>query len=229
MSRALASGDTAEFGRMVSASLRLVLWTTIFFALVGIVVRTETVEALYGGGFSPAAIAETAGTLLVFLIGLPAHALNVILARGFYSAKDTRTPVLVALLSVVASVVVSLLAYGPLGIPGLALGIALGGWIEAAILTTILWRRTHAFEIRPVLEAAAWSLGGGVIAAALAFATLTAVDPLRLADTPRIAALFELVLATVAAGAGYLLYSRLVRLPELPRALGLLRSALHRG
>jgi putative peptidoglycan lipid II flippase len=229
MSRALATGDAADFGRMVTAALRLVLWTTIFFALVGIVVRNQTVETLYGGGFSPAAITLTADTLLVFLIGLPAHTLNVILARGFYSAKDTSTPVLVALLSVAVNVTVSILAIGPLGVPGLALGIALGGWVEAAILTAILWRRTHAFAVRLIGEAAALSLGGGLIAAGLAFVTLVAVEPVRLADTPRISALAELVLASLTAGAGYLLYSRLVRLPELPRALGLLRSALHRG
>ena len=33
--------------------------------------------------------------------GLPAHTLNVVLTRAFYSAKDTRTPVSIAICSVV--------------------------------------------------------------------------------------------------------------------------------
>jgi putative peptidoglycan lipid II flippase len=229
MSRALAMDDLGEFGRLLVGALRLLLWITIFVALVGMVLRVPTVELLYGGGFGPTAIQLTADTLLVFLIGLPAHSLNVILARGFYSAKDTLTPVLIALLSVVVNVVVSLLTVNRFGLSGLALGIALGGWTETVVLTAILWRRTRAFDVRPIVEAGLAYLAGAAVAALLAAGMLAVTNGIWSTGTPRLAALFQLVLASAVAGAGYLLYSRLVRLPELPRAIGLFRSALHRG
>jgi hypothetical protein len=49
-------------------------------------------------------------------------------------------------------------------------------------------------------------------------------------DTGRALTLgLELLLASAAAVAVYLAYSRLLRLPELPRTIGLLRSALRPG
>ena len=98
MSRALAIGDEAEFGTMVVRALRLLLWIMAFVAAVGIVARDEVVDLLFGWGFDEEALAATAAALGIFLIGLPAHAMNVILARAFYSGKDTITPVTVAIL-----------------------------------------------------------------------------------------------------------------------------------
>ena len=93
----------------------------------------------------------TAAALGVFLIGLPAHAMNIILARAFYSGKDTATPVTVAIVSVGVNVTISILAVDALGIQGLALGIALGAWFEATTLTVLL-RRKHTSSSTPPLE-----------------------------------------------------------------------------
>jgi uncharacterized membrane-anchored protein len=62
--------------------------------------------------------------------------------------------------------------------------------------------------------------------AALVAAGVLALDVIP-EDAPRVAGLIvELVAASAAGLAVYLLYSRVMRLPELPRTMGLLRSAL---
>ncbi|MFV2063805.1 MAG: murein biosynthesis integral membrane protein MurJ [Chloroflexota bacterium] len=225
MSRALARGRETEFGSVVVSSLRLLLWATVFVAAVGIVARDEVVELLFGWGFDQAALAATAATLGVFLLGLPAHALNVILARAFYSGKDTVTPVTVAIISVGLNVVISLATVERLGLQGLALGIAVGAWFEAITLTVLLRRRHATISVGPIVRGGVISLVGALIAALVAAGVLT-LDGVPFDRTGSFALLLQLGVASLAAAAVYLLYSRLVRLPELPRTIGLLRSAL---
>ena len=116
LSRALADGRADDFGRIVGRSLRLLLWATLYITAVGIVVRDPVIEALFGWGFDEPALAETATTLGVFLLGLPAHALNIMLSRAFYSGRDTATPVAVAVASVGVNVVISLLTVERFGL-----------------------------------------------------------------------------------------------------------------
>jgi putative peptidoglycan lipid II flippase len=228
MSRALARGDDAEFGQTVVSSLRLLLWAMLFVTVVGIVSRDQIVELLFGWGFDEGALAATAACFGVFLLGLPAHALNVILARAFYSGRDTITPVSIAVASVVINVVVSIASVERLGLQGLALGIAVGAWFEAVALTMLLRRRHAAVVVRPVLIGGVVSLVGA-LAAGFAAALLLTVTPVPAGLTPALGLVLGLTMASAAAVIVYLAYSRVVRLPELPRTVGLLRSALRPG
>ena len=206
------------------ALMGLLLWLMAFVAGVGIVARDQVVDLLFGWGFDDAALAVTAAALGVFLLGLPAHAMNVILARAFYSGKDTVTPVTVAIASVGVNVAVSVATVGTLGVRGLALGIAVGAWFEAATLLLLLRRRHAGIVGRPIVSGAAWSLVGAVMSALVA-AGLLALDvaPAGLARIPSL--LLELSLAAGAGLVTYVLYSRVVRLPELDRALDIARAA----
>jgi putative peptidoglycan lipid II flippase len=225
MSRLLADGRETEFTAMVLRAMRLLLWVMMFVAAVGIVTRDEVVDLLFGWGFDEAALAATAAALGVFLIGLPAHSLNVILARAFYSGKDTITPVTVAIISVGLNVTISIATVGELGIRGLALGIALGAWFEAVTLSLLLRRRHPGIDLRDALVGGALSLLGAVPSAIVAAGVL-ALDVVP-ADWPRVVTLLiELTAATLAGLAVYVLYARLVRLPELSRTLELVRSAI---
>ena len=197
-------------------------------AAVGVVARDQVVELLFGWGFDASALAATATTLGVFLLGLPAHALNVILARAFYSGKDTVTPVSVAIASVGINVVVSLLTVERLGLAGLALGIAVGAWFEATTLTLLLARRHTSIAVAPIVQGGLVSLVGA-LAAALAAAVVLDLTPAFDGSAVVVGLALALIVAAAAALLVYVAYSRIVRLPELPRTVGLLRSALRPG
>ena len=225
MSRALANRDEVEFGSMVAQAMRLLLWIMAVVAGIGVVARAEVVDLLFGWGFDQEALDATARALGVFLVGLPAHAMNIILARAFYSGKDTVTPVTVAIVSVGVNVTISILAVGSLGIAGLALGIALGAWFEATTLTLLLRRRHPTMDVRAVVRGGAISIAGAM-AAALVAAGVLALDLVPAGIGRAVGLSIELGLASAAGLAVYVLYSRLVRLPELSRSIDLLRSAL---
>ncbi len=228
LSRAIALGDMPDFRRLVDRSMRLLLWVTIYLAVVGIVLRTPTATLLFGNA-AAGVVTLTASTYGWFLLGLPAHTLNVVLTRAFYSAQDTRTPVTVAICSVGVNVVVSVALVGSMGLAGLALGIALGGWFETVVLSLILWRRTHAVPLGSISAASVGYLIGALIAAGVAFVVLGWVGGWLGPSTGRLDALIELVIVGPISLAAYLLYSRLMRIPELSQSIRLVRSAIHRG
>ena len=83
-----------------------------------------------------------------FAIGLTAHALIAVLARGFYARQDTVTPVLAAVAAVAINCSLAVVLVGPYGLQGIALAIAVAAWIEAFALLAILHHRLPHFELR---------------------------------------------------------------------------------
>ena len=230
MSKALAAGSVAEFGRVVVQALRLVLFVMLFVTVVGLVLRRQTVSLLFDyGNFDAQALALTSDTLAFFLLGTAAHSLNVILARAFYSGQDTRTPVFVAVASVAVNVVISVSTVGFLGLSGLALGIALGGWLEATVLAFLLWRRSASLDMGSLITALGVFAVGALLAGGVAFGTVRLTELGLGTDPGKPGLLLQVALATTAAAVTYLLYGRAVRAPELDRSLGLIRSAVRRG
>ena len=230
MSRAVAVGEKASFAAMVDRSLRLLAYVMLFLTALMIVARDQIVRLLFEyGRFGTEASNVAADTLMVFSIGLAAHAMIAVLARAFYATHDTRTPVLAAFVSVGVNVTVSVLTVGTLGLAGLALGIALGAWVEVLIL---LWRLAGVIPGVGIGREARWWLvfgGGAALAGAGAWLSLRLLRELLGPDPGKVALAVELVIATAASAAVYVAYSRLLRLGEPAAVLSLARRAVRGG
>jgi putative peptidoglycan lipid II flippase len=95
-----------------------------------------------------AADVEMAGlSLMAYAIGLPAFMLIKVLAPGFYTRKDPRTPVRIAIVALVTNMVLNLVFVIPmvwLGIPGphagLALATSVAAYVNAGLLFRVLYR-----------------------------------------------------------------------------------------
>jgi putative peptidoglycan lipid II flippase len=142
-------------------------------AVFAAVAREPIVTVLFGSGRMEAAdLGLIALTLLGLLVGLTAHAMIAVLARAFYARQDTRTPVAAAILAVVVNSTLAGVFAAPLGLPGLALAIAIAAWLETAVLFVLLRRSLPELAIRPIVVLAAQSLvvtiGGSAAAAGVA-------------------------------------------------------------
>jgi putative peptidoglycan lipid II flippase len=229
MSRSLATGAVRDYGRMVVRSLRLLLYVMLFLTAVGMVLRRQAVTLLFNyGRFDERAIDLTANTLLFFLIGLAAHSLIAVLARAFYAGKDTRTPVIAAVISVAVNVAVSLATFGTLGLSGLALGIAVGAWVETTLLTVLLRQRMPGIALESVGRALAEFAMGALLAALAAVGVVRLTEGALGSDPGKVAILAQSAAAFGAAVAVYLVYSVLLRIPELPSSMRLVRQVLLR-
>ncbi len=229
LSRAVASGSTKEFGRLVLGSMRLIAWIMFFITAIGIVLRRQGVTLLFDYGLDEQAIALTADTLSFMLLGLTGHSLVIILSRAFYSGKDTRTPVFTAFLDLTVAISVGVATVGSMGLSGIALGISAGAWIEAMVLGFLLWRRMPGAGLERVVLAIFQFAVGAVLAGLVTLVAVRLTDPLIGAEPGKIALLGQIALATALGGLAYALYTKLMGIPELAQMISLVRSSLRRG
>jgi putative peptidoglycan lipid II flippase len=181
LSREAASGDRIEFVALLSRSLRLLAVVMIPVGVVAAVLRLETVAILFGE-LDPATIQLSADTFLAFLPGLPAHALIAVLARAFYARQDTLTPVAVAVGAVVLNTTLAVALVGPLGLPGVALAIAIAAWLEAIVLTVLLRRREGPIGLASIVDVGARVLVASAIAGAIAIFVHLLIGPILAPD-----------------------------------------------
>lgn len=87
------------------------------------------------------------GTLAAYSIGLLAAASVKLFASGFHAMLDTRSPVRYAVVAVAVGTGLGAILMWPLYAPGLALGSALGSWVNLSLL----WRGLST-RLGPVLE-----------------------------------------------------------------------------
>ena len=101
--------------------------------------------------------------------------------------------------------------------------------LSAIVLALLLWRRSASIDMRSLVTALGIFSVGALLAGAVAFGTVRLTELGLGTDPGKAGLVLQVGLATLAAAAVYLLYSRVVRVPELPRTLGLIRSAFRRG
>ncbi len=130
----------------------------IFFIIVPamaglIALRVPIIHLVYEHGqFGPAATAGTATALLYYAVGLPAFAGVRIMSAGFYSMKDTRTPVWIAAAAVAANVGLSLGLMRFLQHGGLALATSLAALLNFSLLVAGLNQRLAGIAWGEVLR-----------------------------------------------------------------------------
>jgi peptidoglycan biosynthesis protein MviN/MurJ (putative lipid II flippase) len=132
-------------------------------------------------------------------------------------------------LAVVVNVAVSVTTFGSLGLSGLALGIAIGAWVEAVLLTVLLRERTAGVRLESLGRALAEFSVGALLAALAALSVVRVSEGLAGPDPGKVAILLQSAAAFAAASAVYLAYSRLLRVPELSSSIGILRQMMRRG
>jgi putative peptidoglycan lipid II flippase len=162
---AMANQNRAiEFGLLFSLPSMIALW----------ILAEPIVRVLFEHGkFGPDDTVRTAGALAAFAVGLPAFMLVKALTPGFFAREDTRTPLYIAIVSIVANVAMN--AVFVLGTPlaqvGIALASSLSGWLNAMLLAIVLLRRGH-WKPDPRLMSRTWRataatlvMGGALIGA----------------------------------------------------------------
>ncbi len=142
-----ARDDAAGLRATISSGLRLMLMLNVP-ATVGLIVLARPIVSVIfeRGAFTAADTAATAGALAFYAPGLLGYSTVKIASPTFYALRDSRTPVLVSVLSVVCNVVLNLTLVRVLGYRGLALGTALSALLNAVVLLWLLRRRIGGFE-----------------------------------------------------------------------------------
>ncbi|QYE35906.1 murein biosynthesis integral membrane protein MurJ [Polymorphobacter sp. PAMC 29334] len=175
LSRQLAGGLEAQAMHTQNRAIELVLLLTLPSAAALVVSAGPIIHTLLEHGrFTATASVATAGALATFSLGLPAYVLIKVLTPGFYARSDTKTPVRIAVASMLVNLVGNIALIWPLGILGIALSTAIAAWVNAGLLYLTLHRRRH-FSVDHRLRKNAWRL---VAASAVMAAVLLVADRL---------------------------------------------------
>jgi putative peptidoglycan lipid II flippase len=142
MSRRIAAGDVAAAHAAQNRSVGFTLALTAPFFIAFLTLPDLIMAALFQRGAFDAGAAERAGAVLAaYATGLPAVVLIRSAVASFYARQDTKTPLIASLTAVAVNIVLKLVLTGPFGVVGLALGTALGAWVNLGLLTLLAYRR----------------------------------------------------------------------------------------
>jgi putative peptidoglycan lipid II flippase len=144
LSRQLSAGDRDGARESLNRSLEIGLLFTLPAAAALIAMPFPVVDVLFRRGAFAIADAElTAQALTAMAVGLPAVVLAKILAPAFFAREDTKTPMKIAVMSMIVNVALAFALMGPMGTPGIALAASLAAWATVAAMVVLLARRGH--------------------------------------------------------------------------------------
>jgi len=136
-----------EFRATLSGTLRVILSLTIPVAVGMIVLGRPLIQLVFEGGrFGRASTEAVNLALQYYALGLVGHSTLEVVARTFYAQKDTRTPLSVAAIAMLANMGLSIMLLNPLGHAGLALANSLAVTFEVGLLFWLLRRRLYGIE-----------------------------------------------------------------------------------
>ncbi len=221
---------TAQAGRAFKDTLGLGLRLTstlILPAAAGLFVLAVPIIALLfeNGAFVAADTEVTAVALRLYLLGLPFAALDLLLVYAFYARKDTLTPALVGIISLVCYLGAALLFFERFGLFSLMLADSIKHLVHASISGFLLWRRLGGLGPQRLLATCFKSALASLLMAGGALLTLPALSEWIGAAS----ILHEALLVGFCAllyGGFFLLAARWLKLEELAWLLNLLRQRL---
>lgn len=149
LAKTYANKDREEYSRILDWGLRL-CFLLVLPCTLGLAILAEplTVALFQYGKFSATDAAMTQQALIAYSVGLLAIIMVKVLAPGFYAQQNIRTPVKIAVFTLVCTQLFNLVLIGPLAHAGLALAISLGACLNAGLLFWKL-RTQQLFQPQP--------------------------------------------------------------------------------
>lgn len=168
LSRQAAEGRMDELRETLLFGLRTVAFVTIPAAAGLIALRRDVIAVLFErGAFDAPATSLTSVALLYYAMGLFALGGMRIMAPAFYARKDTRTPVLVAAVTLGIHVILCTVLSRRMGLGGIALADSISAMLNMVLLIAIFRRRTGLPLLRSFVLPAALFAGAAAVMGSL--------------------------------------------------------------
>ena len=199
----------------LSISMRRILFVAIPSSIFIILLRAHLVRLVLGAGqFDWEATILTARTLSFFALSLFAQSLIPLIARVFYALQDTKTPVIISVLSLALNIFVSLKLIGVMGVAGLGLGFSIASIVNVLFLWLLLRNRLGDLDDTRVFTSIMQITLISIVAGWVLYAVLYAVAP-HVDTQTAIGLLIQAAVAGCAGLAVYLGLARFIGLEEI--------------
>lgn len=135
LSRKHAEKSTESFARTLDWAMRMVLLIGLPAAMALLVLAEPLIATLFHyGEMTDRDVTMAAMSLRAYACGLVAFMLIKVLAPGYFSRQDTKTPVKVGIIAMVVNMALNLALIGPFAHVGLALATTLSAFLNAGLL-----------------------------------------------------------------------------------------------
>ncbi len=137
----VAEGDQAAFSATLDWGLRWALLLALPAGVALLLLAPALIATIFNyGALSAVDVRQSSAALSAYAIGVPGFVAIKVLAPGYFSRQDTRTPVRIAMLAVLVNVTLNLLLIWQLAHVGLALATAIAALANAGLLAAGLLR-----------------------------------------------------------------------------------------
>ena len=212
--------DTLGLGLRLTTTLILPAATGLFVLAIPIIALL-----FEHGAFVAADTQITAQALRLYLIGLPFAAVDLLLVFAFYARKDTLTPALVGVVSLICYMGAALLLFDSFGLFSLMIADSLKHFVHASISAVLLWRRLDGFGSQRMAITIFKTATASLIMTAAALATLPYLSGL-IGTTGIVREALLVIVCALLYGCVFMLAARLLGLNELAWLWNLLRRRI---
>jgi putative peptidoglycan lipid II flippase len=204
-----------DLGRKLFKSLKTVFWIVLPTSVGLLILHEPLVRLVYQrGAFGQESVRLTAQAVFFYAIGLSAYSLSSLLNFGFYSLKDTKTPVVLGLVRIGVKIVLSFALVGSMAHSGLALAESLSFVVKVGLLLWLLPPQLRQPECRQAIQSFALTAVIGMAMGAVVFLALPLFE--GLAEEGSLVATSMSVGGSIAIGAAsYLVFSFLLQRAEV--------------
>ncbi len=142
LSKHHAEQSPQAYSNLLDWGLRLTLMLAVPAAVALALLAVPLVTTLFHyGAFTATDVINTRSAVIAYAVGLVGLIAVKVLAPGFYAQQDIRTPVRIAVITLLATQVMNVVFIWELRHAGLALAISLGACLNAGLLLRGLRRR----------------------------------------------------------------------------------------
>ena len=135
VTKRLRNGDQIGAITSMNRGIELAMLLTIPASIALIVIPYPIISTLFQHGAFTAEDANlTALSLAGFAIGIPGYVLVRVLQPGYFARENTKTPMLIAGVTVIVNIVFSIILFDSLGHIGIAIATSIAAWVNVALL-----------------------------------------------------------------------------------------------
>jgi putative peptidoglycan lipid II flippase len=211
----IARRQKAEFSRTLTRIFRYIMFLVVPTSLFFFLLRAQIIRVLFGdGAFDWEDTILTFDTFGWLVISIFAQATIPLLVRAFYVQQDTKTPVIISIISMVVNIGLALYLAPIMGVQGLALAFSASAIVNLMLLLGVLHWQLKGFDDKVVIlslvKIVLAALGGGMMVQVLKYPVAAVVDMQRFWGV-----LLQLVIAGSGGVGVYVLIAWLLKSEEI--------------
>lgn len=222
MTERLSQGRPDLFKSELQSVLRVIIWLAMPVAVIAFFTRGYLVNFIKNGGDS-----LMAGLLGALVVAILFRSIYHIAARSFYAQQDTKTPLYISIFAIGLNIVLAIWFTTSLemGAYGLAWAQSIVAVVEVAILFVIMAGRIKGLFDKVFMHAI-WRMASATGLMAIITYITVQLFQLGVDDQSFLATFPKFAVIVLVSSITYLLFSRLLKLPEALPVLAKVRKIL---